>query len=185
MDVGAHPPADAGRDRRDGATSGGGASPSLPARSALDVLAHVLAVWFGCGHVPKAPGLAGTLGAIPLYLIVRSRGPIVVAAVGVCITAIGIWASGRVARRLGTKDPQMICIDEVAGVFVTWIAAPRSLVGLVAGVVLFRLFDQFKPWPARLAERRLSGGTGIVLDDVFAGLWGAAVLLAATAVGIL
>jgi phosphatidylglycerophosphatase A len=151
----------------------------------LDLLAHALAVWFGCGHVPKAPGLAGTLGAIPVYLAIRSRGPVVVAAVGVLITAIGIWASGRVARRLGKKDPQIICIDEVAGVFITWVAAPPSLPGLVAGVVLFRLFDQFKPWPARLAERRLEGGAGIVLDDVFAGLWGAAILLAATAAGIL
>jgi phosphatidylglycerophosphatase A len=139
-------------------------------------VAHVLAVWFGCGHVPVAPGLAGTLGAIPLYLVLRGAGAGVVAAVAVLLTVVGIWAAERVARRRGGKDPQIIVIDEVAGVFVTWIAAPTTLAGLLAGVVLFRIFDQTKPWPARLAERRLPGGWGIVLDDVFAGLWGLAVL---------
>ena len=92
------------------------------------------------------------------------------------LTIVGIWAAARVARRRGGKDPQIIVIDEVAGVFVTWIAAPPTLAGLLVGVVLFRIFDQTKPWPARLAERRLPGGWGIVLDDVFAGFWGMAVL---------
>jgi phosphatidylglycerophosphatase A len=142
-----------------------------------DKVAHVLAVWFGCGHVPVAPGLAGTLGAIPFYLWLRPHGPGVIAAAAAVLTVVGIWAAERVARRLGGKDPQIICIDETAGVFVTWIAARPTLFGLLAGVVLFRLFDQTKPWPARLAERRLPGGLGIVLDDVAAGLWGAAVLL--------
>ena len=150
--------------------------PRIPVR-ATDRLAHVLAVWFGCGHVPVAPGLAGTLGAIPLYWLLRPFGPGVIAAAAVALTLVGVWAAERVARRLGGKDPQIICIDEVAGVFVTWVAAPPTLGGLVAGVVLFRLFDQTKPWPARLAERRLPGGLGIVLDDVAAGLWGACILL--------
>lgn len=150
---------------------------ALPPATALDKVAHVLAVWFGCGHVPVAPGLAGTLGAIPLYLLLRPQGPAVIAAAAVVLTVVGIWAAERVARRLGGKDPQIICIDETAGVFVTWIAARPTLFGLLAGVVLFRLFDQTKPWPARMAERRLPGGWGIVLDDVAAGLWGAAVLL--------
>ena len=149
---------------------------ATPLATPFDRLAHVLAVWFGCGHVPVAPGLAGTLGAIPLYLLLRHEGTGVVAAAAVLLTVVGIWAAGRVARRRGGKDPQIIVIDEVAGVFVTWVAAPPTLSGLLAGVVLFRLFDQTKPWPARLAERRLPGGWGIVLDDVFAGLWGVAVL---------
>jgi phosphatidylglycerophosphatase A len=142
----------------------------------IDRLAHVLAVWFGCGHVPVAPGLAGTLGAIPLYLLLRGGGPSVIAVAATLLTSVGIWAAERVARRRGGKDPQIIVIDEVAGVFVTWIAAPPTLAGLLVGVVLFRIFDQTKPWPARLAERRLPGGWGIVLDDVFAGFWGMAVL---------
>jgi phosphatidylglycerophosphatase A len=142
-------------------------------------LAHALAVWFGCGLVPVAPGLAGTLGAIPLYLIIRPFGALAVAGAAVVLTAIGVWAAGVVERRLAIKDPQIVCIDEVAGVFVTWIVAPPTWAGLIAAVVLFRIFDQLKPWPARLAERRLPGGLGVMGDDVFAGLWGCVVLLAA------
>ena len=168
-----------------GVTPARGSPSSLAPISFSDGLAHVLAVWFGCGHVPVAPGTAGTLGALPLYLLVRDRGPVVLAAIATLITVVGIWASARVARRLGKKDPQIVCIDEVAGVLIALLPAPRSTVGLIAGVVLFRVFDQLKPWPARLAERRLPGGAGIVLDDVFAGLWGAAVLLVAQAVGLL
>ncbi len=123
-------------------------------------VAHVLAVWFGCGHVPRAPGLAGTLGAIPLYLIVRPFGLGAVAATALLVTVVGIWASGVMEKKLARKDPQIVCIDEVAGVFVTWLAAPPTWVGLLAGVALFRIFDQFKPWPARLCERRLGGGPG-------------------------
>lgn len=145
-------------------------------------LAHVLAVWFGCGHVPIAPGTAGTLGAIPLYLLVRPYGRAAVLATALIVTAVGVWAASIVAEEKQAKDPQIVVIDEVAGVLVTWLAAPATTAGLVWGVVLFRVFDQLKPWPARWAERRLPGGWGIVLDDVFAGLWGAAVLLLARGV---
>jgi phosphatidylglycerophosphatase A len=137
--------------------------------------AHVLAVWFGCGHVPVAPGTAGTLGAIPLYLLVRPLGVAAVAVTAAVVTLVGLWAAGDVERRLGVEDPQIVCIDEVAGVFVTWLAAPPTWRGLVVGVVLFRVFDQWKPWPARAAER-LGGGAGVMLDDVAAGVWGAALL---------
>ncbi|MBI4951854.1 MAG: phosphatidylglycerophosphatase A [Myxococcales bacterium] len=147
-----------------------------------DRLAHALALWFGCGLVPYAPGTAGTLGAIPLYLLVRPHGLGVVLATAVLLTAVGIWAAGRVAAHSGTHDPQIVVIDEVAGVFVTWLAAPASAAGLVTGVVLFRIFDVCKPWPARRAER-LAGGWGIVLDDLAAGAWGAALLLGARALG--
>lgn len=158
------------------------ASPPPPLRGWRDVTAHTLAVWFGCGHMPVAPGLTGTLGAIPLYLLLRPHGPIAVAIAAAVVTVVGIWASGRVERRLGIKDPQIVCIDEVAGVLVTWIAAPTTTRALVAGVVAFRIFDQFKPWPARAAER-LGGGPGVMLDDVAAGLWSAAVILAGRALG--
>jgi phosphatidylglycerophosphatase A len=150
--------------------------------TARERAAHVLAVWFGCGHVPVAPGTAGTLGAIPLYLLVRPFGVVGVAATAVAVTLLGSWAAGVVERRLGARDPPIVCIDEVAGVFVTWLAAPPSWAGLVAGVVLFRILDVIKPWPARAAER-LGGGAGIVLDDVVAGAWAAVLLGAARALG--
>ena len=144
-----------------------------------------MAVWFGCGHVPRAPGLAGTLGAIPLYLLLRPLGIGAVATAAIVVTVVGVWAAGVVERQLTVKDPQIVCIDEVAGVFVTWLAAPPTWTGLLAGVALFRLFDQFKPWPARLCERRLHGGLGIMGDDVAAGAWGFVVLMVARRLGLL
>ena len=166
----------------------GSGSPSraapLPLRLCAwrDKLAHVIAVWFGCGHVPYAPGHSGTIGTIPLYLLVRPYGPIGVAATALLVTLVGVWASGRVERRLGIKDPQIVCVDEVAGVLVTWIAAPPTWRGLIVGGLLFRLFDQIKPWPARAAEK-LPGGWGVMIDDVAAGAWGAAVVIGARAMG--
>ena len=148
-----------------------------PPKTAKTRLAYVLGTWFGCGYVPIAPGTAGTLGAVPLYWVLRSYGGWVVFAVAMVLTVVGIWAADIVAKDSGLKDPQLVVIDEVAGVLCTLAVAPLTWPGLITGVVLFRLFDQFKPWPARAAERKLPGGYGIVLDDIAAGAWGAAVLV--------
>lgn len=145
-------------------------------------LAYVLSIWFGCGRFPKMPGTAGTLGAVPLYLLLRQGGAPVVLLGAAVITAVGVWASTQVVRRTGLKDPQIVCVDEVAGVLITLAAAPAHWQGLLAGVVLFRVFDQWKPFPARRAEQ-LPEGWGVMMDDVFAGLWGALVLIAARLLG--
>jgi phosphatidylglycerophosphatase A len=137
----------------------------------------VLGTWFGCGRVPYAPGTAGTLGAIPVYLALRPSGPLAVALGALVLTAAGVWSSSVVAAHAKVKDPQYVVIDEVAGVLVTLIAAPPTWLGLAVGVVLFRAFDMTKLWPANLAERRLPGGWGIVMDDIAAGAWGALVLV--------
>lgn len=148
-----------------------------------DRLAYTLAIWFGCGRFPKAPGTAGTVGAIPFYLLLRHMSGVpAVAGAAVVITLIGVWAANQVVRQTGIKDPQIVCIDEVAGVLFTWLAAPDTWIGLVAGFALFRIFDQFKPWPARSAER-LPEGWGVMMDDVAAGAWGAGCLLVGRALG--
>jgi phosphatidylglycerophosphatase A len=145
-------------------------------------LAYVLAIWFGCGRFPKMPGTAGTIGAIPFYLLLVRGGPLAVALGAVVVTLVAVWAATQVVRETGLEDPQIVCIDEVAGVLITLVAAPDNWKGLVAGVVLFRIFDQWKPWPARGAEK-LPEGWGVVMDDVFAGLWGAGILLFARRLG--
>lgn len=152
------------------------------ARSPRLVVARAIALWFGCGLVPRAPGTAGTLGAIPLYLALRPYGLGAVAAAAVVVTIVGIWAAEEVVRETGLKDPQIVCVDEVAGVLVTWLAAPAGWLGTLVGFALFRLFDSTKPFPARACER-LPGGFGVVLDDIAAGVWGAAVLAGARAMG--
>jgi phosphatidylglycerophosphatase A len=143
-------------------------------------IAFTLATWFGCGYVPFAPGTAGTLGAVPLYLLLRPYGPVVILVVAALLTAIGIWASSVVIEHTRLKDPQIVVIDEVAGVLVTLAASPPTWAGLIAGVVAFRVFDQTKPWPARWAERQLPGGYGVVLDDIAAGAWGAFLMVVLT-----
>jgi phosphatidylglycerophosphatase A len=132
--------------------------------------------------VPRAPGTAGTIGTLPLYLLIAPGGVVAVAAAAVVVTLVGVWAAGRVAHKLGAEDPQIVCIDESAGVLVALLPAPRTWPAVVAAVVLFRVFDVWKPWPARAAER-LPAGWGIVADDVVAGAYAAALIAGARAVG--
>jgi phosphatidylglycerophosphatase A len=134
-------------------------------------VAWTLATWFGCGLVPRAPGTVGTLGAIPLYLLAARGGRPIVAAVAVAVTLVGV------------KDPQVVVIDEVAGLLVTMLPAPLpSWRAVLAGFLLFRLFDVLKPWLVRDLER-LPAGWGIVADDVGAGVLGAACMFALLACG--
>jgi phosphatidylglycerophosphatase A len=135
-------------------------------------VAWLLATWFGCGLAPIAPGTVGTLGALPLYFVVRSHGPLAVLATAVGVTIVGIWASNVVVRETGEKDPQRIVIDEAAGVLLALALAPMTLRGVALAVILFRVFDMTKPFPARRAER-LPAGWGVVVDDLVAGLWAA------------
>jgi phosphatidylglycerophosphatase A len=163
-------------------TEGAGPTARTSPRTVKDRIAWIVSIWFGCGLVPRAPGTAGTIGAVPLYLIVRPLGLWAVALAACLLTVVGIWASSRVARICEQKDPQFICVDEVAGVFVTFLGAPAGWKGTLLGVLLFRLLDCTKPFPARACEK-LPGGYGIVLDDVAAGLWGALMLVALHAGG--
>jgi phosphatidylglycerophosphatase A len=145
-------------------------------RDPVVTCAWVLATWFGCGLAPIAPGTVGTLGALPIYFALRAHGPVAILAAAVIATAAGVWASNIVVRDSGEKDPQRIVIDEVAGVLVALASAPATYSGAALAVGLFRLFDVTKPFPARRAER-LPEGWGVVLDDVVAGAWAAAVIL--------
>jgi len=147
------------------------------ARDARTTAAYVLGTWFGCGKVPIAPGTAGTLGAIPVYLLLRPFGAFAVAAAAFVLMLVGVWAANIIVDDTKLEDPQLVVIDEVAGVLVTLTIMPLSWLGILAGFVLFRIFDQFKPWPARAAED-WPRGWGVVMDDIFAGIWGAAVLFA-------
>jgi len=141
-------------------------------------LAWVLATWFGCGMSPLAPGTVGTLGAIPLYLAVVQGGRASVVAAAVVIAGIGVWAASVVARERRESDPQIVVIDEVAGLLVTMIPfASFSWSALAVGFVAFRLADIVKPWPVRWLDR-LPGGWGIVLDDIGAGALAALALVA-------
>jgi phosphatidylglycerophosphatase A len=144
---------------------------------AVSAVAWTLGTWFGCGRVPKAPGTAGTVGAIPLYLLLARTGPAGVGLAAMVATFVGVWAASVVAKQLASKDPQVVVIDEVAGFLVTMVPVRTvSWQAVLCGFVLFRLLDSLKPWPIRRAEE-LPGGWGIVLDDVVAGVFGAAAMV--------
>lgn len=147
--------------------------------------AWVVATWFGCGLVPKAPGTMGSLGAIPLYLALAREGRGGVGAGAVLVTGIGVWAATVVSRELGKKDPQIVVVDEVAGMLVTMLPMRTiSWPAILAGFLLFRLFDVVKPWPVRRLES-LREGWGIVLDDVAAGVLAAGVMAGLRALRVL
>ena len=127
----------------------------------------------GSGYIPKLPGTMGTLVAIPLSLALNqvARNQLVFAAVILLIAiASSIWLASKGAAILGQKDPQIIVIDEIAGFLVTNFSAPGRPAVLLASFVFFRLFDIAKPFPVNRFER-LPAGSGIVMDDVMAGVY--------------
>lgn len=155
--------------------------PSAPSRSLTTVqrLALLIATVGGVGHVPFAPGtVASALTALALAVLSPSRSVLVVVVVAVVL--IGTWASQDAERSLGGKDPGAIVIDEVAGMALSVLALPLTPGVLVAGFVLFRVFDIGKPYPAN-ALQRLPGGVGVMIDDLVAGLYALLLLLAARA----
>ena len=144
--------------------------------------AFALATWFGCGYWPKGPGTVGSLGALlPAWILWQYDfwPPYWFAILAAVVTVPGIWAASEVAVALGRKDPQIVVIDEVLGLWVTLAGATalNAKSGLLA-FGLFRLFDIWKPWPVRAFER-LPSGTGIVADDLMAGIYAALVLFGA------
>ena len=135
-----------------------------------------LSLGFGSGLVPVAPGTAGTVAAIPVYLLMQELAlPVYVAVTGLLFLA-GIPMSAWTARQLGVHDHPAIVWDEVVGYLVTMAAAPPGWLWVLSGFVLFRLFDIAKPWPIKWIDRHVEGGMGIMMDDLLAGVFAAVVL---------
>ena len=134
-------------------------------------LARTIALFFGAGCAPRAPGTVGTLAAIPLYLLISGFSLPAYLAMVILVTLVGTWASDRLSRELGQHDHSGIVIDEVAGFLITMAFAAITSFTLVAGFLLFRFFDIVKPWPIRALDERVGGGFGIMLDDIIAGVF--------------
>ena len=140
--------------------------------------AALVATGFGVGLLPLMPGSWGALAALPCAWALRSLGGIAaLAAAAVIAFVLGWWAAGRVARASGQYDPGFIVIDEIAAQWLVLLAAPLDWRAYAAAFLLFRLFDNTKPWPARLIERRVAGGLGIMLDDIVAAAYAVLLLL--------
>ncbi len=136
----------------------------------------LFATGFGAGCAPVAPGTAGTMVAIPLVYLMQMLSLEVFIALTLLLSAAGVWICGQAAQQLGVHDHPGIVFDEIAGYMVTMIAAPAGWVWIALGFVLFRLFDIVKPWPISMLDRKVSGGFGIMLDDIIAGLFALVVM---------
>jgi phosphatidylglycerophosphatase A len=133
------------------------------------VLARLISTWFGCGYSPVAPGTVGTIGALPLVYVLSQLGPVPYWLGTLAITLLGVWASGRYARDRGEKDPGSGVIDEVSGTLIAvGFVLDSGWLAVIAAVLLFRLFDIWKPGPVDTVQN-LPGGLGIMADDVLAG----------------
>jgi phosphatidylglycerophosphatase A len=136
----------------------------------------LIAVGFGSGLAPKAPGTAGTLVAIPLYLVMQPLPLISYLLITTCLFIAGIWICTYAAEKFGVHDHPAIVFDEIVGYLITMIAVPGGWAAMTVGFVLFRLFDAIKPWPVSWFDRNVNGGLGIMLDDVVAGVLALAVI---------
>ena len=138
---------------------------------------HFLALGLGSGLSPKAPGTFGTLAAVPFVLLWQMLPWWGFALIVWVSFVFGVWLCGESARRLGVHDHPGIVWDEFVGYWLTMLFAPTGWLWLLLGFIFFRIFDILKPWPIGWADRQVSGGMGIMLDDVLAGIYAGLVLL--------
>ena len=132
--------------------------------------AQFLAFGFGSGLSPKAPGTAGTLVAVPIYLLIADWGILYYSLFIIICAVLGVWICGAASRQLEVHDHPGIVWDEFVGYWITLWAVPFDWVWIVAGFVVFRIFDIIKPWPVSVLDRKVGGGFGIMIDDVLAGV---------------
>ena len=144
--------------------------------------AVLLATWFGSGFLPIAPGSWASLAALPCAaLLVWVGGPVLVLAAGAALFAIGMWAADGYMDAVKVHDPPAIVVDEVVGQWLTLAFLPLDPLVYALGFLLFRILDVVKPWPANFIDRAVTGGFGVMLDDVVAAVYAGGALWLITA----
>ena len=131
----------------------------------------------GVGWFPVAPGTAGSAVGVVIYLLSNGWSPLAQVALLLAVTMVGWWAAGVAEAEFKKEDPGAVVIDEVAGQLLTLLLTGVGWRGAIAGFFIFRVFDILKPFPARRLER-LHGGLGIMADDLMAGAYGLALMMA-------
>lgn len=132
---------------------------------------HFLALGFGSGLAPFMPGTFGTLAGLPFLTLIHYMPMAGFAALTAVFAVVGITICEKTAKDMKVHDHGAIVWDEIVGIMLTFLWIPLSLPTIVAGFVLFRLFDILKPWPISLLDKNVSGGLGIMLDDLLAGIF--------------
>jgi phosphatidylglycerophosphatase A len=138
-----------------------------------------LAFGFGSGLAKKAPGTFGTLAAIPLFWLFAQADLPVYSLLTLIVIVAGVPICGLAAEKLGEHDFGGIVWDEIAGYLITMWLVPFTWQTLIAGFILFRIFDILKPWPIKWVDQQVHGGLGIMLDDVLAAVFAGGGLLLA------
>ena len=131
---------------------------------------HFFAFCGGIGLVGVAPGTAGSLFGVLIFWLTINAGLMVQTAMAIIFLALGIWICGKSASDLGTHDHPGIVWDEMAAMFTILLFQPLNALEWLLAFILFRIFDIFKPWPINYIDEKISGGLGIMLDDILAGL---------------
>lgn len=129
-----------------------------------------IALGFGSGKAPKAPGTFGTLMGILPVLLTAGTPYWVRASVFIALFILGTVSSGYHGRHTGIKDAGEVVIDEIAAYYMIFLFFPVNIVTVITGFVLFRIFDITKPWPIKRFEA-LDGGVGVMMDDIIAGIY--------------
>lgn len=137
---------------------------------------HFLAYGFGTGLAPFAPGTFGSLVGVVLFWFMSPLGAGSYAGIVAALFVVGIFICGQTARDVGAVDPGFIVYDEIVGFLVAMYMMPADWRWIAAGFVVYRVFDIWKPWPIHYAEERMGLGSGIMTDDVIAGLYTLAIL---------
>lgn len=136
----------------------------------------LLACGLGSGAARFAPGTFGTLVAIPLYWFMQPLSLLYYGLITVVLFLLGIGLCGYATRKLAVHDHPGIVWDEIVGYLITMFMAPAGIMWIIVGFALFRLFDIWKPWPIDWLDAKVSGGFGIMIDDVLAGVYAAGLL---------
>ncbi|MBT81800.1 MAG: phosphatidylglycerophosphatase A [Alteromonadaceae bacterium] len=144
--------------------------PEYRARVSMKNPVHFCALGFGSGLIPLMPGTFGSLAAIPLILLFAPAGNVIFITATILSCIAGVYFCGKTAADMGVHDHGSIVWDEVAGMLLTFLFVPLSISTLIAGFVLFRIFDILKPWPIGPVDKTVHGGLGIMLDDILAGI---------------
>jgi phosphatidylglycerophosphatase A len=159
-------------------------SPAPDARFLVAHPAHFIALGFGSGLAPKAPGTFGTLAAVPLYWALAAfLPPLAIAFLSIPLFFVGVWACDRTGRDLGVSDHGSMVWDEIVAFLPLLAVSSQDWRLQVYAFALFRVFDIWKPPPIRELERRVKGGMGVMIDDVVAAFYAYLVFVLTIVVG--
>ena len=136
-----------------------------------DTAVLFLATGFYIGNIPWAPGTFGSIIGLALCFILAGLNLPLAIGCTVLFIAMAVWIANDAEKLLKKKDPGCIVIDEIAGMAVTFVGLPFNLTTALIGFIIFRILDILKPFPIRTLDKRVSGGVGIVIDDVVAGIF--------------